>query len=57
MNVVLIGYRGTGKSTVGRKIADILKMPFYDTDELVQKRTGRVIKEIVEEGGWVAFRK
>ncbi len=57
MNVVLIGYRGTGKSTVGRKIADILKMPFYDTDELVRKRTGRVIKEIVEEGGWGSFRK
>jgi len=57
VNVVLIGYRGTGKSTVGRKIADILKMPFYDTDELVRKRTGRVIKEIVEEGGWGSFRK
>jgi len=57
VNVVLIGYRGTGKSTVGRKIADTLKMPFYDTDALIQKRTGRVIKEIVEEGGWEAFRK
>lgn len=57
VNVVLIGYRGTGKSTVGRKIAHTLNRPFYDTDEMIQKRTGKVIKEIVEEGGWESFRK
>ncbi|MDO9528033.1 MAG: shikimate kinase [Syntrophales bacterium] len=57
MNIILIGYRGTGKSTVGRKLADTLNIPFYDTDELIQKRTGRVIKEIVEEGGWGSFRE
>ncbi len=57
MNIVLIGYRGTGKSTVGRRIARTLNKSFYDTDEMIQKRDGRVIKEIVEEDGWEFFRK
>ncbi|MBE9546675.1 MAG: shikimate kinase [Proteobacteria bacterium] len=57
MNIVLIGYRGTGKSIIGRRIAERLQIPFYDTDELIKKHTGKTIREIVEEKGWEAFRK
>ena len=57
MNIVLIGYRCTGKTSVGRKISERLRIPFYDTDELINKHTGKTVKEIVDNGGWDLFRK
>jgi shikimate kinase len=57
MSVILIGYRGTGKSSVGKRLAERLRMPFYDTDDLVEAAAGRSIGEIVAEGGWVCFRE
>jgi shikimate kinase len=57
MNIILIGYRCTGKTSVGKKISERLRMPFYDTDELVKNHTGKTIREIVEEKGWESFRK
>jgi len=42
---------------VGKKISERLRMPFYDTDELVKNHTGKTIREIVEERGWESFRK
>ena len=57
MNLVLIGYRCTGKTTVGRILAGTLEWPLVDTDTLVQQRAGRSIKEIVAEGGWPEFRR
>ena len=57
MNIILIGYRCTGKTSVGKKISERLHMPFYDTDELVKNHTGKTIREIVEEKGWESFRK
>ncbi|MGO9136513.1 MAG: shikimate kinase [Syntrophales bacterium] len=57
MHIVLIGYRGTGKSAVGKKLADKLHMPFYDTDELVERGAGRSIRDMVVEEGWAYFRK
>ena len=57
MHIVLIGYRGTGKSAVGRRLADKLRMPFYDTDELVERAAGMSIRDMVAEEGWVYFRK
>jgi len=42
---------------VGEKISKRLCIPFYDTDELVKKDTGKTIREIVEEKGWESFRK
>lgn len=56
MNFVLIGYRGTGKTTAGRKAAGMLGMSFHDTDEIVKGRTGKAVREIVAAGGWPAFR-
>lgn len=56
MNFVLIGYRGTGKTSAGRAAAGSLGMPFYDTDEMIKKETGKTVGEIVEAGGWTTFR-
>ena len=57
MNLVLIGYRCTGKTTIGRLLADKLGWPLVDTDTLIQQRAGRSIKEIVAAGGWPEFRR
>jgi shikimate kinase len=56
MNIVLIGYRGTGKSTVGRLIAAQLGMAFIDADEELERRAGQSIREIFGAGGEPAFR-
>jgi len=56
MNVVLIGYRGTGKSTVGKVVAARLGRTMVSTDAEVVKRAGRSIPEIVAEHGWDYFR-
>ncbi|MEW6328463.1 MAG: shikimate kinase [Thermodesulfobacteriota bacterium] len=54
--IVLIGYRGSGKSTVGRRLAERLSLPFIDTDTLIEEKTGITIKEMVEKKGWPYFR-
>jgi len=56
MKIVLIGYRCTGKTTAGKRIAERLGLPFYDTDELIQGQSGKSVRGIVEEEGWAAFR-
>jgi shikimate kinase len=57
VSIVLIGYRGSGKSTIGGKLADRLWQPFVDSDELiVRKAGGRTIKEIFETEGEQRFR-
>jgi shikimate kinase len=56
MNVILIGYRGTGKSTVGRLLAAALPLGFRDADEELERRAGRTIRQIFAEGGEVEFR-
>ena len=57
MNIILIGYRGSGKTSVGRKLARLLGRPFFDSDRMVFAKTGRTVREIVEAGGWPAFRE
>ncbi len=56
-NVFLIGYRCTGKSSVGKSLATRLGWPFIDTDSLLVSESGISIKEIVETHGWEIFRK
>ena len=56
MNIVLIGYRGTGKSTVGKVLATRLGRELVSTDKEIVKRAGRSIPEIVAEHGWEHFR-
>lgn len=56
MNLVLIGYRGTGKSSVGRILAARLNRILVSTDEEIVKRAGTSIPEIVTRHGWNHFR-
>ena len=56
MNIVLIGYRGTGKSTVGRLLAARLGRQLVSTDAEIVKRAQRTIPEIVAQEGWEYFR-
>lgn len=57
MHIILIGYRGTGKTSVGKKLAETLHLPSYDTDQMIMDRLGKTIKDWVEEKGWDAFRQ
>jgi shikimate kinase len=56
MKIALIGYRATGKSTVGRILATKLKIAFWDTDAMIEKNMAIPIKEIVALHGWDFFR-
>jgi len=56
MNIVLIGYRGTGKSTVARLLASRLERELVSTDAEIVKRVQRTIPEIVAQEGWEHFR-
>ena len=56
MNIVLIGYRGTGKSSVGRLLAARLGRALVSTDAEIIKRAHRTIPEIVAQEGWEHFR-
>jgi len=51
-----MGYRGSGKSTVGRNLAEKLGRPLVDTDDLVESQSGMSIKEIFAEKGESWFR-
>jgi shikimate kinase len=57
VNLALIGFMGTGKTSVGRLVAEQLHFDYLDTDELIQSRTGRPIVEIFSTDGEAAFRK
>jgi shikimate kinase len=57
MNIVLIGFRGTGKSTVGRLLAKRLERDFIDSDKYIEDSTGKTIKSIFEEDGEEGFRQ
>lgn len=54
--ILLIGFRGAGKTTLGKALAEALNLAFIDVDEEIEKREGRTIKEMVEKEGWSYFR-
>jgi len=56
MKIVLIGYRGSGKTTVGKILSKVLGLRFISTDEEIVKKTGKSIPEIVKNYGWEKFR-
>jgi shikimate kinase len=57
MNIYLIGFRCTGKTTVGKIIANKLKMKFIDADDEIVKQQGMPISDIVDKHGWAYFRE
>lgn len=57
MRIFLIGYMGSGKTTLGRKLAYILQYQFIDLDDYIEKQEGRKISHIFEEDGEDYFRK
>ncbi|WP_432549496.1 shikimate kinase [Kineococcus esterisolvens] len=54
--IVLVGFMGTGKTTVGRLLAEHLRLPFTDTDHVVEARAGRPVPEVFRTDGEEAFR-
>lgn len=56
MNLVLIGMPGSGKTTVGKLLSQMLRMPLADTDALVEAAAGRTIPELFAQEGEAAFR-
>ena len=56
MNIVLIGYRGTGKTVVGKILAEKLNMKLFGMDEHIAEKAGYSIPDIVAEEGWDRFR-
>lgn len=57
MNIYLTGYRCTGKTSVGKSLADVLKWSFIDADLELVGRYGMTISEIVSKEGWNSFRE
>lgn len=55
-NVVLIGFMGTGKTSIGRRLAHILKRPFLDTDAEIERLVGKPVSRIFKEDGEIRFR-
>ena len=56
MNLILTGFMGTGKSVVGRKVAERLGMDFIDMDDMIEKTAGIAISEIFDSFGEAHFR-
>lgn len=56
VNLVLMGMPSSGKTTLGRAVAEALAKPFVDVDDLITAKTGRTPKEIITSDGEPAFR-
>ncbi|MBR3096553.1 MAG: shikimate kinase, partial [Bacteroidales bacterium] len=57
MMITLTGFMGSGKTTVGKVLADFLGCPFMDLDDLIVKKAGKSIPEIFAQDGESAFRQ
>jgi shikimate kinase len=55
--IILTGYRATGKTSIGKVLADLLGFDFIDIDLAIEKRQGESIAEMVGRGGWDLFRQ
>jgi shikimate kinase len=54
--IVLVGFMGAGKTTVGTLLAARLGLPFTDSDQVIEQRAGRPVRQIFAEDGEPAFR-
>jgi shikimate kinase len=55
--IVLIGFMGAGKTTIGRLVATRLGLPFVDSDAVIEEREGRSVREIFARDGEATFRR
>lgn len=55
--IILIGYMGVGKSTIGKELAKKTKLPFLDLDKIIEKKENKSIDELFQEKGELYFRK
>ena len=55
--IIIIGYMGSGKTTVGHALSQELGLPFYDLDWYIETRMHRTVKQIFDEKGEEGFRK
>ena len=55
--IILLGYMGAGKTTIGKELAKTLGLSFYDLDWYIQTRMRKTVKEIFDERGEEGFRK
>ena len=55
-NLLLIGYRGSGKTTIASRLAEYLALDFVDTDQVIEKSAGKTIAQIFHENGEHYFR-
>jgi shikimate kinase len=56
MNVILIGYRATGKTSVALELSQRLGIPWFDSDQVVEQRAGKTIARIFQDDGEPVFR-
>jgi shikimate kinase len=54
--IILIGYMGAGKTTVGKALAKDLGLPFYDLDWYIESRMRKSVKQLFDERGEEGFR-
>ena len=57
IRIIIIGYMGAGKTTVGKELAKVLGIPFYDLDWYISTRMRKTVKEIFDEKGEEGFRQ
>lgn len=57
MKIVLVGYMGCGKTSIGKQLAALLQIPFIDLDEFISKKIQLSINEVFKNRGEVYFRK
>jgi shikimate kinase len=55
--IILIGFMGVGKTSIGKKLAKKLSLNFLDTDKWIEKQAGKTISEIFNENGETIFRE
>ena len=55
--IILLGYMGSGKTSIGKKISKILNIKFYDLDKLIENKFNKTVNEIFLEQGEINFRK
>lgn len=57
MKIILVGYMGSGKSTIGKALSNFVRIPFYDLDEIIEETEKKSINLIFQEHGEIYFRK